>query len=117
MLALMKYGDKAASTRQRLLQYREYFCRQGIEIAFVPLLSNDYLAKTYGGNTAPVFSVVKSYLARFKRLLDVSHFDLIWVQYESFPYMPGVVESLTMMGGKPVVYDFDDAIFHQYEKN
>jgi glycosyltransferase involved in cell wall biosynthesis len=115
MLALMKYGDKAASTRQRLLQYREHFSRQGIEIAFFPLLSNDYLEQTYRGNATPVFSVLKSYLSRVKLLIDASCFDLIWVHCESFPYMPGLAERLTVIRGKPVVYDFDDAIFHQYD--
>ena len=115
MLALMKYGDKAASTRQRLLQFREHFSRQGIEITFCPLLTNDYLEETFRGNAAPILSVLRSYLARVKRLIHVSSFDLIWVQYESFPYMPSFFENLAILGGKPVIYDFDDAIFHQYD--
>jgi hypothetical protein len=115
MLALMKYGDKAASTRQRLLQYREHFLRAGIEIVFSPLLTNDYLKQTYKGAAAPFFSVLKSYLLRTKLLSDVNSFDLIWVHCEGFPYLPGFFERLTMISGKPVVYDFDDAIFHQYD--
>jgi glycosyltransferase involved in cell wall biosynthesis len=115
MLALMKYGDKAASTRQRLLQYTDHFARQGIEIAFFPLLANDYLERTYGGKAIPLFSVLKSYLSRVKLLVFPHRFDLIWVQYESFPYLPGLAESLVVISGRPVVYDFDDAIFHQYD--
>lgn len=56
MLALMKYSDKAASTRQRLLQFRKHFSHQGIEIEFCPFLSNDYLEQTFRGNAAPIFS-------------------------------------------------------------
>ena len=115
MLALMKYGDKAASTRQRLLQYRAYFSHQGIEIVFCPLLHNDYLEQTFRGRPFPILSIFESYLSRMRRLIDVSCFDIIWVQYESFPYMPGLFENLTILGGKPMIYDFDDAIFHQYD--
>jgi hypothetical protein len=58
MLALMKYGNKAASTRQRLLQYREHFSHQGIETEFFPLLDNDYLEQTFRGNAGPIFSIL-----------------------------------------------------------
>ena len=115
MLALMKYGNKAASTRQRLLQYREHFSHQGIETEFFPLLDNDYLEQTFRGNAVPIFSILGSYLSRVKLLVGASGFDLIWVHCENFPYMPGLAERLTVISGKPVVYDFDDAIFHQYD--
>jgi hypothetical protein len=115
MLALMKYGDQAASTRQRLLQYIEHFSNEGIDVEYYPLLSNNYLERLYAGKETPIFSVLKSYLFRGQLLTDVSSFDLIWVHCESFPYLPGFAEQLTMISGKPVVYDFDDAIFHQYD--
>lgn len=115
MLALMKYGDKAASTRQRLLQYREHFARQGIEVNFSPLLSNEYLELTYGRRAIPFVSILNSYLSRALLLSNPSAFDLIWIHYETFPYMPGLLERLSVISGKPVVYDFDDAIFHQYD--
>ncbi|MCQ4191174.1 hypothetical protein NEI07_16510, partial [Methylocystis sp. NLS-7] len=117
LLALMKYGDKAASSRQRLLQYREHFSREGIEIIFCPLLTNNYIEQTFRGKGAPVLSVLKSYLSRVKLLIDCKSFDLIWVQYEIFPYTPGLAERLALISGKPIVYDFDDAIFHQYDQH
>jgi glycosyltransferase involved in cell wall biosynthesis len=117
MLALMKYGDKAASTRQRLLQYVPYFSRSGIEVSYSSLLSNDYLERTFQGQSAPVLSIVTAYLSRAALLLRASQFDLIWVHYECFPYMPGFFERLAELSGKPIVYDFDDAIFHQYDSH
>jgi len=117
MLALMKYGNKAASTRQRLLQYREHFSYQGIEIEFIPLLNNDYLEQSFRGNAVSIFSILRSYVSRVNLLVSDRDFELIWVQYEAFPYMPGLVERLAAISGRPVVYDFDDAIFHQYDKH
>jgi len=42
-------------------------------------------------------------------------FDVIWLQKELFPYLPGIIERFIFLSGKPVVYDFDDAVFHQYD--
>ena len=43
VLALTKYGDKAASVRQRFLQFRSYLEREGFQLETSPLLDNSYL--------------------------------------------------------------------------
>lgn len=117
MLALLKYGNKAASTRARLLQYREHLEEQGIELSISYLLSNDYLNSKFSGARSPTFSIGYSYIKRLWLLADVSCFDLIWIYCESFPYLPGIIERIVLNRGKPVIYDFDDAIFHQYDEH
>lgn len=116
MLALMKYGDRAASTRQRLLQFRPYLVDCDIEFINEPLLNNDYLDATFQGRRASLKAIVKSYLHRFWMLFGLRKFDLIWIQYEMFPYLPGWFEKLVFWSNKPVVVDYDDAIFHQYDQ-
>lgn len=54
-------------------------------------------------------------ISAFKRLLDLastkSH-DLVFIQREAFPFGPPVFEWLvTKVLRKPIIYDFDDAIF------
>jgi glycosyltransferase involved in cell wall biosynthesis len=115
LLALMKYGDKAASTRQRLLQYRENLAQYGIEIEFSPLLTNDYLARRFRGTAVSARSILSRYVSRLRRLLEMRNFDLIWVHCEVFPYIIGAAERIVFASGKPVIYDYDDAIFHQYD--
>lgn len=115
MLALMKYGDRAASTRQRLLQYQRHLSRVEIDVDVLQLLNNDYLAKTFDKNTVPIVDTCKSYIARAIRMLNLQQYDLIWVHSEAFPYLPGLAERAVFAGRRPVVYDFDDAIFHQYD--
>jgi glycosyltransferase involved in cell wall biosynthesis len=78
-------------------------------------LSNKYLETTFGGRPAPFFKVAQSYFSRLKLLLEIDRYDLIWIQYETFPYLPGLAEKLVLRGKTPIVYDFDDAIFHQYD--
>ena len=77
MLALMKYGDKAASTRQRLLQYQAHLSRVGIEIHIHSLLTNHYLTKTFAGENPFVLSVIHRYVSRLVQLLNAAEFDLI----------------------------------------
>jgi glycosyltransferase involved in cell wall biosynthesis len=38
------------------------------------------------------------------------------VHCEFFPYLPGFIEAAAVrIGGRPIVFDFDDAIFHMYD--
>jgi glycosyltransferase involved in cell wall biosynthesis len=117
ILALMKYDDLAASTRQRLLQYQCYFLAVGIEVRCAPLLSNEYLNDTFQGCKPRMSLVIKSYFKRLSILTAGESFDAIWVHCESFPFLFGFLERLVFLRGKPVIYDFDDAIFHQYDLN
>lgn len=112
-----KYGNLAASTRQRFEQYIPYLRNEGFELEFFPLLENGYISETFSGNRANAFRVARSYLSRIWHLLSKRHYDVIWVQYELFPYLPGIFESFTKLSGISVVFDFDDAIFHQYDSH
>jgi glycosyltransferase involved in cell wall biosynthesis len=51
------------------------------------------------------------------QLLLQRDFDVLWIYSELFPYLPGQFERLAFQAGKPVVYDFDDAFFHQYDRH
>jgi hypothetical protein len=47
-------------------------------------------------------------------LLSKPDIDLVWLHCDLFPYMPGMLERLVSLPKKPIIYDFDDAIFHNY---
>lgn len=113
-LVLAKYGPQAASTRQRFLQFQPALQRAGVELDVHPLLGDDYLAGLFSGGRISKTAIAKSYLARLRLLLAKPDVDFIWVQYECFPYLPSVFENLVFRTGKPVVLDYDDAIFLNY---
>lgn len=115
VLALVKYGAQAASTRQRLLQYLPYMAERGIDFEVRPLLSDSYVAHLAQDRHTSLFEVGQSYA---RRLLDIRYarnFDLIWIYLELLPFMPAFMERLIYHSGKPVILDYDDAIFHQYD--
>jgi glycosyltransferase involved in cell wall biosynthesis len=50
-------------------------------------------------------------------LLRARRYDVVWIHKELFPYTPGWFEAMIGQAGVPIVYDFDDAIFHNYDLN
>lgn len=114
---LTKYGDLAASTRQRFNQYRPYLSAEGFELIARPLLDDTYLEGLYVGGRRNTHHVVKRYIDRLSWLLSHPDTDLIWLHCELFPFLPGLLERLARWPGKPIVFDYDDAIFHNYDLN
>lgn len=115
LLALAKYGPRAASTRQRLLQYAPFLHRHGVEIELRPLLDDVYLAALMRGASAGRAHVARAYAGRLADLARVRGHDAVWVQYELFPYLPAIDGLLARLAGRPILYDIDDAIFHMYD--
>ena len=82
-----------------------------------PLLDNSYLDATFSGRAASKLSLANSYLDRFGQMLRERAADGIWLQYELFPYTPAFVEMLALPRNIPLIVDYDDAIFHQYDQH
>lgn len=115
VFALMKYGRDAASTRQRLLQFIPYLAAHGVVVEWSPLLDDGYVRSIAHGQRSKWHLIVRSYVRRLGQVLSLRRYDIVWVYLETFPYLPGWMEQIVFLAGRPVVYDFDDAIFHQYD--
>ncbi len=116
-LVFAKYGTRAASTRQRFVQAEPFLKQAGIEIDIAPLFDNAYLDRLFSGQKQSMGSIVAAYTKRIQLLLTSHEVDFIWVHCELFPYLPSFMERLVSISGKPVIYDYDDAIFHQYDQH
>jgi len=114
---LTRYGDLAASTRQRFNQYKPYLENEGFEVTKYPLFNNFYLKKFYDSGKRDFSQVLTGYFSRLKWLMSKPDVDLVWLHCELFPYLPGLFERLVTLPGKPIVFDYDDAIFHNYDIN
>ena len=115
ILALMKYGARAASTRQRLLQFVPDLKCSGVEVEVSALLDDEYLARLANGNRTSRPDIAMAYLRRVLAIWRIRSFDAVWVHYEAFPYLPAAFERIVALSGRPIIYDYDDAIFHQYD--
>ena len=116
-LVFAKYAALAASTRQRIIQTMPYLMQKGITIDIQPFFDNAYLETLFKYGKRNSLKVLDAYRARFLTLLSCKKYDFLWVQYELFPYLPSPMETLIRFANKPIIYDFDDAIFHQYDQH
>jgi glycosyltransferase involved in cell wall biosynthesis len=112
VLGLALYGSLAASTRYRLLQYKEGLKEYDIDLEVRYLLTNEYLEYKFKGSNMPFKNLIKSGLKRLNDLKNQNSYDLIIIHCELFPLIPSFVElSLLKI---PYIYDFDDAFFLKY---
>ena len=117
VLLLSRYGNLGASSRIRSYQYLPYLREQGIEVTLAPLLPDDYLRDLYAGKRPGAISILAAYAHRIGALMQRQKFDLLWIEYELFPWLPSWLESLVLSKGTPCLVDYDDAIFHRYDRH
>jgi len=115
VLFLTKYGRKAASTRLRMLQYFPMLEDEGITSILSPLFDDSYLAHKFSHGTVSARKALPALLRRTGSMVRAGQADVIVLQYELFPYLPGFLELLLRATKIPYVYDFDDAVFHAYD--
>lgn len=116
VLLLTRYPPLGASSRYRFYQYVPYLEGHGYNVTAAPLLDEEYLRRIYSRRRPSPWSLLRGYLARLGHLLQARRYDLVWLEYEALPWVPGFVESLLhRLAGVPYVVDYDDARFHQYD--
>lgn len=103
----------AASTRQRFVEYEPVLREAGIEVTYSPLFGNDYLERFTRGARRQWTSIAWTYVRRLWHLARARRFDILWIHCELFPYLP--LEGLARGIRRPIVFDYDDAIFHMYD--
>ena len=116
VLLLSRYGRLGASSRIRAMQYLPYLGKNGINIDVQPLFSDQYITALYSGN-ARWMRIMAGYWHRLKVFINIRKYDLIWLEKEAFPFLPAVPEYLFHLLGVPYVVDYDDAVFHQYDRH
>jgi glycosyltransferase involved in cell wall biosynthesis len=115
VLAFALYGDQAASTRVRLLQYLPALNAANVQIEIQILLDNEYLQAMFAGQRISLWKLTKLYAARLQMLWRARHYDGVWIHMELFPNLPAVFEWMLAKFLCPYIYDCDDAFFHKYD--
>ncbi|WP_197076455.1 glycosyltransferase family 4 protein [Luteimonas sp. FCS-9] len=88
----------------------------GFEVDVSPLLGDDYVAGLYAGR-APPGAVLRGYRDRLRAVRTRARYDLVWVEKEAWPWLPDIVERTLSDGRRRLVVDFDDAVFHRYDRH
>src|SRR5262249_42695569 len=83
-----------------------------------PFLSDDYVRRLNSGRPVRVAAVCRAYLRRLVSLARARSFDLLWIEKEALPWIPASAElALLRLSKRPIVIDYDDAIFHRYDQH
>ena len=114
ILLLTRYGPLGASSRVRAYQYLPYLQSRGLEITTAPLLGDYYQHDLYAGRRRRWGRIAGAYLRRFLQLAGSRSFDLLWIEYELFPWFPAFAERLLAGSQIPFAVDYDDAVYHRY---
>jgi len=115
VLVLSKYPRMGASSRLRTLQYLPLLDQQDFEFTVHSLFDQAYLENLYSKGSRSRLAIFKHYTKRLLTLSSAWRYDLVWIEYEIFPYLPAFAEQFLALIGKKYIVDYDDAIFHNYD--
>lgn len=114
VLLLTRYGRLGASSRLRAYQYLPYLESQGFHVTQAPLLGDYYQEDLNRGHPRRWGKIAAAYILRLLWLARSLAFDLVWIEYELFPWFPAFAEPLLASARIPFVVDYDDAVYHRY---
>jgi glycosyltransferase involved in cell wall biosynthesis len=98
----------------RCYQYQAPLAQEGIEMEILPLFGDDYVQALYS-QTGRGAATLSAFARRFRRLLDISGYDAIWIEKEMLPWLPAFMELALLPRHSTIILDFDDAVFHRYD--
>jgi glycosyltransferase involved in cell wall biosynthesis len=99
----------------RMLQFIPQLEAAGATVIVEPFFGNSYLRNYFSSGSKSALNTLLSFARRIFALRKLWRADLVWIEKELFPFIPGVAERIAGLGGAPYVVDYDDAIFHNYE--
>jgi glycosyltransferase involved in cell wall biosynthesis len=112
--ALMPYPPNTApSQRFRLEQWRPHLQEQGITVDLLPSVDPELMSMLHrpGRLVRKATGLSRSLCRRVVQLGTVRKYDVVYIHRALGILGPAILERLLPLFGKPVIFDFDDAIF------
>jgi glycosyltransferase involved in cell wall biosynthesis len=117
ILFLTKYSRTGPSSRYRSFQYLPFLGQAGMKYDVSPLFDDEYLSNLYKYGNGSKVDIIIAFLRRIWSLFKIHKYDLLVIEYEILPYFPALFERLLCLLGVRYIVDYDDALFHQYDKH
>ncbi|MBU1911910.1 MAG: glycosyltransferase family 4 protein [Candidatus Omnitrophica bacterium] len=113
ILFLVPYSSEGASNRFRVEQYLPYLKSQGIDYSIRPFVSSRFFKVLYlkGKYIEKILYFIQAVWKRLTDIFCLSGYDVIFIHREACLIGPPVIEWLAYKLRKPIIFDFDDAIF------
>lgn len=120
--ALVPYPvDTAPSQRYRIEQWAPYLDPEGIKVDLVPFVDDRLMELLHkpGHRAAKALASSARFARRCADLMKTRRHDVVLIHRAACIGGPAVLERLVALLGRPLIYDFDDAIFelHTTEAN
>jgi glycosyltransferase involved in cell wall biosynthesis len=114
VLVLSPVPIEGAGFRFRIGQYIPALEQQGFQVTASPFFTSDFFDVVYtpGRWLTKLAMFLRQTAIRAREVLTSRQYDVFLVYREAFPIGPPLFERLLVaMTGRPMVYDFDDAVF------
>lgn len=113
VLFWVPYPTEGASNRYRVEQYLPYLKKAGIKYSLRPFWGEAAYRILYrkGYNIQKIFFFAMGTVYRFIDLLTIARYDIVFVHREAYPVGSALLETMVSFLKKPIIFDFDDAIF------
>lgn len=115
ILALAAYPERSGATRFRVTQMLPYLKARGWDVRFEPFFEDDFFSGFYakGNRLEKATYLASRSLRRIALAVRASGIDAVFIQREAALVGPAYTEFiLGSLKGLPIVFDFDDAIWH-----
>lgn len=115
ILALAAYPERSAATRFRMTQMLPYLRARGWDVRFEPFVDDEFFSGFYasGNRVDKARYLASRSLSRLALAVTAADVDAVFIQREAALIGPAYTEMLLhSLKGLPIVFDFDDAIWH-----
>lgn len=112
--ALVPYPlNTSPSQRFRIEQWRPYLAQHGIEVDLIPFVDAQLMRVLHqpGHLATKSWGMVAAFGRRAVHVATSRRYDAVLIHRAACIAGPAVLERLIARMGRPIIYDFDDAIF------
>lgn len=117
VLFLTRYNRLGASSRVRFYEYLGLIKPEHLSIKVNPFFYDSYVPDFYEKKVSHT-SILLCYLRRIWVLINVWHYDTIYLEKELFPKLPFIIEYIFLrylkLSGTKLLVDIDDAFYLDY---